>query len=95
MKKDVLSKFMNNILLVLGPINCPSGYQKQDGDIIGGGIKGGFSSTLDGCKNECNADKRCKSFTYSSSKEDCVLYAQSEANGPIYQDYIFCVAGMS
>ena len=69
---------------------CPVGYLAMDGDVAGGGLIGGYSASLETCKNDCDARVDCNSFTHSTSANSCKLLAESAPTSAKFEDYQFC-----
>ena len=76
---------MNHVFSV-----CPVGYLAMNGDVPGTGLLGGYSASLDKCKNDCDGRSNCNSFMHSTSSDQCVLYEELTPTSPKYLDYQFC-----
>ena len=76
-------------------MSCPSGYAEIAGDIVGGGIKGGYHASLKKCESDCNEHIDCRSFKFSPSHNGgwCAMYKTSQPTGPKYQDFFLCARG--
>merc|ERR1719186_905835 len=73
------------------PTGCPAGFVEDPGDVYGGGIRGPFkSSSITECGTACQQESTCNSFNYSPTKSLCVIYANKQPNGPVYNDFRFC-----
>ena len=69
---------------------CPTGYEASDGDVAGAGLTGGYSASLEECKNDCQGRDDCRSFVHSMSGNSCKLLEEAEPTDPKYQDGQFC-----
>ena len=67
---------------------CPDGYVHKKGDISGASLQGDIKATLEECADKCTANSSCNSFEHKENV--CNLNKESEPNGPVYQDFIFC-----
>jgi len=78
--------------------HCPEGYTFQEGDAEGtqfairgpSGLLYNPFSVIDNCAKLCNGIDQCKAIEWSPLERKCVLIKTPSANGPKYQDYIFC-----
>ena len=69
---------------------CPPSYLEMDGDVQGGGLTGGYASSLEQCKNDCDSQHDCNSFSHSMSKNWCKLMAEKTPTHTQYGDAQFC-----
>ena len=76
---------MTHVILV-----CPPGYLAMSWDVEGGGLIGGYSASLDMCKNDCDDRSDCKAFEHSTTKQRCKLLGGTAPTTSTYQDYQFC-----
>ena len=78
-------------------LECPIDYTAKIGDLGGGGLVGGYKTSLDECRRDCDARTDCRSFQFGDkgkrNKGWCKLLKQSEPNGPVWNDFIFCTKG--
>ena len=82
-----------SIPFCLGPVPCPSGYERRDGDIPGWGtdIGSALSLTREECADACTDENQCLSFEHSNSASLCNLNKMAEpTNEENYLDYAFC-----
>ena len=61
-----------------------------DGDVVGGGLTGGYTATLEECKKDCDARLDCNSLKYSPGSTLCVLMNERTPTSSKYQDHQFC-----
>ena len=66
------------------------GYLAMDGDVEGGGLSGGYSASLEECKNDCGGRSDCNSFEHSTSANWCKLLGESAPTHPQHEDFQFC-----
>ena len=71
-------------------IACPESYLAVDGDVVGGGLTGGYTATLEECKKDCDARLDCNSLKYSPGSTLCVLMNERTPTSSKYQDHQFC-----
>ena len=69
---------------------CPRGYKLKVGYAPGGGLKR-YSSSLEKCTQDCNANTKCKAFQYSEkSSSNCKLLAVDKPINIPFKEFIFC-----
>ena len=74
--------------MVIG--DCPSGYMRKSGDIMGPGKVGQvFTATREECAAKCTIELRCLSFEHSHRTRLCNLNDNGVPDGPQYQDSAF------
>ena len=73
-------------------IACPESYLAVDGDVLGGGLTGGYTATLEECKKDCDARLDCNSLKYSPTSTSCVLMNERTPTPGInkFQDHQLC-----
>ena len=69
---------------------CPTGYLAIDGDVAGGGLTGGYSASLEKCKDDCEARSDCNSFVHSTNANSCKLMEEAAPTHPKWKDGQFC-----
>ena len=62
----------------------------MDGDVSGAGLTGGYTTSLEECKSDCDDRSDCNSFVYGIRPNGCKLLHEAEPTDPPYLSDQFC-----
>ena len=75
--------------------NCPNGYSTKKGSLVGNGFKALYVTSMEMCRDECDATDKCVGFDFSKKKGECKLTDVAKSLGTEYSDFQFCLKKIS